>query len=323
MKLRRVFSIVLPIILLLAGWFGHGFYDSRVKDRSMEIVQVRPDTSDYKFINPLILVADTRDLHFEKYDDLKSKVKSYISKSLSNGRADKISFYLRDLDGSEWIGVNEEEKYAPASMLKVGTLMAVLKLADKDPKILLNKSYYEATETNNQYYKPRQLAPGYYTVKQLLEQMVHESDNDAMRALHKLYANELVEIYEDLNLPDPFSDSEPIDFISPREYSRFFRTFYNGAYISHLYSDEALGLLTQTNFKDGLVAGIPTSTAVAHKFGEYNDPAGKQLHDCGIVYQPGKPYFICVMTKGGDYAVLANIIKDISKIVYEEINNQK
>jgi len=44
---------------------------------------------------------------------------------------------------------------------------------------------------------------------------------------------------------------------------------------------------------------------------------GVQLHDCGIVYYPQRPYVICVMTKGRDLDVLKNVIKGISEIVYE------
>jgi beta-lactamase class A len=318
-------SLALLLVALLVGWFAHSYYDARFRHDANEVVQLRESSGDYRFIRPLILVKDTRDLNYKRYDNLREDADDLIALSIKKGKADRVSLYFRDLDGGEWVGVNEEDKFAPASMLKVSTLMVFLKLADKDPKVFLEYASYEPTDIIGQFYKPHQLAAGQYTVKELLQQMIKESDNDAMRALHKLHVEELVKIYKDLDLPDPFSDLTETDFMSPREYSRFFRTFYNGSYISHFYSDEALGLLALTNFKDGLVAGVPGGTVVSHKFGEYTDDkvrTRKELHDCGIVYYPEKPYYICVMTEGKDLESLAEVIKGISKIIYENINQK-
>ena len=80
-----------------------------------------------------------------------------------------------------------------------------------------------------------------------------------------------------------------------------------------------LGLLSQSTFQQGLVAGLPAGIVVAHKFGErgYNNPTiPDQLHDCGIVYTK-KPYVICVMTQGTGYDAMAGIIAHISKMVYD------
>ena len=70
------------------------------------------------------------------------------------------------------------------------------------------------------------------------------------------------------------------------------------------------------------MAGVPSSTVVAHKFGEHVSLANGQintieLHDCGIVYYNNNPYFLCIMTKGRDLGELKNIIKGISSIVYQ------
>ena len=49
----------------------------------------------------------------------------------------------------------------------------------------------------------------------------------------------------------------------------------------------------------------------------------RQLHDCGIVYYSNHPYLLCVMTKDKTIENLADAIKDISHLVYEEINKQQ
>jgi hypothetical protein len=73
------------------------------------------------------------------------------------------------------------------------------------------------------------------------------------------------------------------------------------------------------------VAGVPSGTVVAHKFGERVLPSKnvKQLHDCGIVYYPQFPYVLCVMTRGNDFVTLQQAIKGVSDIVYREFDRQR
>ena len=325
MKILLKFKIVgLVVLSLIIGWFLHYYYYAHIVDRSREIIQIRENSDAYRFINPIILTVDNRDVEFDEYRDLKSKVQTYINIHSVNG-VKKASFYFRDLNTGEWVGVNEDELYSPSSMLKVATLIAYSRLADDDPKILLEKVLYEPSDISGQNYRPKQLAKGYHAVRELLQQMIVESDNDAMHSLNALHTDEILEIYKDLELPDIFSDEQ--DFMSPRSYSRLFRSLYNGSYISHFYSDEALELLTYSKFNQGIKSGVG-DTVVAHKFGEYTNTllgtiTEKELHDCGIVYYPSKPYFICVMTKGQDFSSLEKIIADISKITFDYIKSKK
>jgi len=69
---------------------------------------------------------------------------------------------------------------------------------------------------------------------------------------------------------------------------------------------------------------VPKEVRVAHKFGELGLPNGeKQLHDCGIIYYPGNPYLLCVMSKGKDSQKLSGIIQTISSMVYKEVDSRK
>jgi beta-lactamase class A len=311
------------ILVFIIGWWAHSYYYLHIADRSKDIMQVREDSQDYKFINPLLYVLDTRNIESREYSDLEKNVKDYITSAEGQGKAQDISFYFRDLNQSGWVGVNQEDQYDPGSMLKVSVLIAYFKMADeKNPAILEDQGYYTPTNDPGQTFKPTHvLKPGYYPVKDLLTQMIEESDNDALHVLNNMHIDEILQIYKDLRLPDPLK--EDTEVISPREYSRLFRVLYNVGYISNKYSEEALNMLTQTTFKDGLVAGISSSTIpVAHKFGEYTNVTNgvvqeRELHDCGNVYYPGNPYFICVMTKGQDFQAQAKIISDISKMTFE------
>ncbi len=105
----------------------------------------------------------------------------------------------------------------------------------------------------------------------------------------------------------------------------FFRILYNATYLDRIASEQILEILTKTTFSEGIVAGVPESTRVAHKFGsrELVDQSGsRQLHDCGIVYAKN-PYILCVMTQGRDFTALANFIKDVSAVTYNAVANSR
>lgn len=108
-----------------------------------------------------------------------------------------------------------------------------------------------------------------------------------------------------------------MDYMSPKDLSTVFRSLYNSSLYEWQLSEQALKLMSQTTFKQGIVAGVPEGTAVSHKFGENTD----ELHDCGIVYYPEHPYLICVMTRGGDFDKLVTSISQISKTVWDFVDS--
>lgn len=73
-------------------------------------------------------------------------------------------------------------------------------------------------------------------------------------------------------------------------------------------------ILSAQHFNDGIPAGLPAGTRVAHKTGSIT----RHDHDAGIVYPPGrKPLVLVVLTKGiDDHKVSSRLIADISKAVY-------
>jgi len=47
-----------------------------------------------------------------------------------------------------------------------------------------------------------------------------------------------------------------------------------------------------------------------------------QIHDCGIVYYPKNPYILCIMTRGTDFAVQERAIQDLSKFIYNKVDDR-
>ncbi len=338
--MARIFStnkstVVIHVVSgLLLGWFIHIAYASwsekvvpllPVQNTSNN--QVRVNLPQYSLIAPP-LYSETAKSNNPTFKILENKVADFVASTTAGKQADSVSVYFRDLNTAQWTGVNEDQSYRPSSMLKVIAMMAALKLAEQDPSILQEKLPLVVSESSGlQYFKPNDhVISGKYQVQDLIALMIKYSDNDALDALlsDTRINDEFGQIYTFFRLPVATATST--DYMSPRSYAGLFISLYNSTLFQWGLSQQVLGLLADTTFKQGLVAGIPDGVVVAHKFGENTDidattdaQVNKELHDCGIVYVPKKPYLLCVMTRGQDFAALSNVISGISKLVYNQV----
>ncbi len=217
-----------------------------------------------------------------------------------------IGVYYRDLVSDRWIGVNEDESFVPASLTKVGVLFHALDRLEEDPALLGRLSRYPGPDgmssPDNVYNRPaaERMVPGeWYTFEALLGRMISYSDNHAKEMILAGEDPEDVERFlAGLGLPKRVKDGRAV--VDPQSYGALFRVLYNSSVFSRRHSELALQLLTEATFEEGLRSGIP-DVEIASKFGSHFDrmdlAAGTQLHECGIVYDPGRPYVLCVMTR--------------------------
>lgn len=182
--------------------------------------------------------------------------------------------------------------------------------------------------------KPLQVGRS-YTVDELLHQMIVYSDNVATHRLANFVDFTILsKTYSDLGIVNPYYRSGgPLGVVASAEYrisvhsyASFFRILFNASYLSKTMSEKALSLLADTEFKNGIEAGVPPTIKVAHKWGVHVAGARgeqKQLHDCGIVYYPEHPYLLCVMTSGTSLDYLDLAIASVSRSVFENIDRQR
>lgn len=276
--------------------------------------QVRADLSDYLFINPLLFSNSAKSTH-PYYNTLADEISGVIDDAKKDGGVSSVSVYVRDLKNSQWTGVDEDDTYKPSSMLKVVAMLAAVKLAQENPSLISKKLYFDRSESDSERFKADDdMKTGYHTVEDLIGVMIINSDNDALTSLlsDTQINRESARLYNLFRLPPGGITGTTTDFMSPKSYANVFRVLYNSSLLQWNLSEQALNLLSRTTFKKGLVAGVPQGVVVSHKFGENVD----ELHDCGIVYKPGHPYLICVMTRGGDLTELEQLIATISRVVY-------
>lgn len=256
-----------------------------------------------------------------RFEGLRNDIGSLIDRLKAAGTIASASVYVRDFAKAEWTWYNGDEQYDPGSMLKVSVLLAWLSVVDEDPSMLqrawICTEKEAATEQNTAFPSAQAQAGHSYTTAQLLELMIVNSDNRATAILfHHIDPDRYLKTYGDLGLPVPNRSTKSYR-MNVRDYSVFMKALYNSSYLSPLRSEYALELMTRSEFRKGLVAGIPEGTDIAHKFGEAGDPVEKQLHETGLVYRDGYPYLITVMTRGQQVDSLAGAISAISRLVYD------
>lgn len=336
---KYIFTGILFLIFISIG-LGAGYFwgfsvERNVLTADLNFIHpIRDHTTPYKFISPLLAYAIPSADQDTNLLLLKNRISDFIDAEKKNNGLSDASMFFSDLNRGRVMGFNERQKYNPASMLKVVIMVAYFKEAETDPGILdrtitYTKDMDAALRKDSLNALSDLQVGGSYTARDLIEKMITDSDNGAeIMLFNSIDKKDLNAIYNSLNIQSP--DDVTTDFtISPRAYSLFFRIIYSATYLSRDLSERALTILSKTTFDDGIVGGLPTNLVVSHKFGEYvigtkgSQIESIELHDCGIVYYPTNPYFLCVMTKGNNLNELKSIIKTISSMVYQNYANYK
>jgi beta-lactamase class A len=324
------FKFILLISVLIMAVFGAGWWSSDYHKGQWDIRKIHEvrKKGDYKLINPLYECEVDGEEYLKEYIPFESIIETRINNEVQAGKNFSLALYFRNLNNGPTFGINQSEEFSPASLLKVPLMIAYFKKAEANQEILSRRFAFNAGPEDS-LEPAQQIVPAIwlesgmdYSVEELIRRMIVYSDNDAMSILMKNISQEdIYHTYSDLGVANPFKQNIESS-ISVKSYASFFRILYNAAYLNEFYSEKALALLAESDFRGGLVAGVPADIEVAHKFGEReldNEQYPEQFHDCGIVYYEKYPYLLCVMTRGSNKQELIEAIKNTSRIVFEEI----
>ncbi|HVN26390.1 MAG TPA: serine hydrolase [Candidatus Paceibacterota bacterium] len=318
-------------VLLAAACFGGGWVARSVTTHAPSVPPPLRLTDDqFRYISPLLACNSAK--AFPQDAPIISAAQTAIARHVSQGDIANASVYFADFASGQWASVNGADTYYPSSLGKVPILIAYEELAEQSSTLMDRRVTFPAGSPDlnaEQEIRPEQAVKpgGTYAVRELLDDMIRYSDNNAAALLYDLVdPGDLNEIYRDLQLPvNDHVTSSTLDFMTPQQYGILFRTLYNATYLPRADSNDALALLATTDFTEGIVAGVPSGTAVAHKFGIVSFYDGvtvtkRELHDCGIVYAPGDAYLLCVMTRGtASLGSQERSIADISSAVYQAV----
>jgi len=274
----------------------------------------------YQYIHPL-LYAEPQ-CESEELTDCKNQINQIINVNKANGKIISASVYVREFSQAQWTSINPSELYSPGSLLKVPELIALYKMNERQPGFLEKViEYKDVSETKSNRvinFESNHIKLGNkYTVRELIKYMIVYSDNDATMMLNALMDKSVFsKVFTDIGLKEP--DYTSSDYkMNVTDYSIFLKELYNGSYLSFKNSEECLSILSKTEFKDGLLKGLPANCITSHKFGEGGSSSEPNFSEAAIVYCGKRPYIITIMTKGRDMKSLPAVSAEISKKVYE------
>jgi beta-lactamase class A len=288
--------------------------------------------SGYQFISPLLSCNLVSSGLFPEDQTVHKSIQQAVDTQIKAGTFSKASVYFTDFKTGKWASVYPDDMYYPSSLGKIPIMMAYYAMAGQDPTVLDKQITYTGGPDLNdmQDIPPAQaIVTGQtYTVSQLIGYMIEDSDNNAAQLLYdNVNQSDLNNIYSQLGIPtDEDVTAANADIATPQQIGSLFRILYNATYITHDYSEQALKLMSQSSFTQGVVTGVPSGTLVSHKLGlvgigDGNPAPEHELHDCGIVYGPDT-YLICVMTRGSvPLTTMEAGVAAISHAVYQQVEN--
>jgi beta-lactamase class A len=334
---KKVPNYFLIIALILGAFVSYAFTKNQHSNGDEETLPTTTTVNNFsslcnininrlagrKFIKPLLYAEKTCEA--EVFTSLKGSINNIIGELKSKGEMNTASVYVRLFGKAEWLSINEETKYQPGSLFKVPLLITYLRLEEKTPGVLQKKLMFsnitaEAKQFKQEFMKNQIQQGQSYTVKELLKYMIMHSDNNAtMLLFNNIPTSEFEKTFTDLGLDKNMTKSEGV--VSAKEYSRFWIILYNGSYLNFDNSEYALSLLSQSDFDQGMMKGIPKNIMVAHKFGEKGNTTSHCLHETGIVYAGTIPYLVTIMTEGNNQSTLADCLQKISGTIYSNIES--
>lgn len=271
----------------------------------------------------------------ETYAGLESDIRKVIERMKKEGRIRRAAVFVRALDDGPTLAIDEYSMFTPASLIKLPVVLTFFRMEEDQPGLLQEELLYEpSTVTHFTALKQversgAQLHQGQrYSIQALMRSTLVHSDNLAYYLLLE-YLNHtapsgrawFTRTFQELGVVDPGSVSA--ETMSARGYARVLRMLYDASYLDVRESELVLSWLAESQYDRGLAAGVPAKVTVGNKFGERVLADGsKQLHDCGIVFLPGHPYSMCVMTDGDDFEELRTVIRQISTMTYDELSTR-
>lgn len=334
--IKRSFLLILLLATFSFGAFigrGTGMLGSLYEDTSEE--HSADMGGAFRFIRPPRgHSAPDRARTLGELKPFRYKVDALIESKLKAGEASTVSVFFRDLNSGHRFGIREQEPFSPESLLKLPLMVAYFKWAESYPNVLKHKIPYAGNKEEGGLQRTKAARPlekgKSYAVDDLILRMIAYDDIDA----HALLMANLPPGYLDRVFKDIYTNYDPAkkdDAVTFSAYASFFRVLYNSSYLSNEMSEKALRYLSRSAFRDGVVVGIPSNVDCAIKFGERamqadagrgNEKEMKQLHEFGIIYYPGRPYLMGVMARGVDSGKLTNVIREVTTLIYEEIDRQ-
>jgi hypothetical protein len=287
-------------------------------------------SKDTPLINPTLALDQGAQQNFSTVsNDLQLKVAGIVAQAEKGKDVQEASVYFQDLDAGTWLALNSNMTFSPGKLLKIPILISYYKLAESDSGVL-EKSLQvpdSLVKTEDLYssIQGQGLVPGgSYTINDLLERMVTESDdNAAILLFQNINKNSLNEIFSELGI-DFTEDIGTRDFISLKRYSLFFRLLYRASYLTPEYSQKALDLLAKNASQSLLEVSLPQALTFVNRTGARNYSKNNvnyvETYECDIVYfKNHHDYLLCAAADAKSLDATKTLFDSIGKAIYSDM----
>jgi beta-lactamase class A len=269
-------------------------------------------------------------------DSLKDRVGALIAPF---GDKAIVEVAFRDLETGETCLIRADEPIHPASTMKVPVMLEVYRQAGEgklslDDRIAIKNSFASLVDGSPFALDPKDDSEltlykrlgEEVTVRELVRLMITESSNVATNILvEKVSPASATAFMKDLGadgvkvlrgVEDNKAYAKGMNNVATAGgLMTILARLAEGSAVSKSASAEMLDVLRAQKFNEGIPAGLPKGTAVAHKTGSFQGV----YHDAGVVELPGrKPFVLVVLTRGiQDEPAAHNLVAAIARLAYE------
>ncbi|MGD8699491.1 MAG: class A beta-lactamase-related serine hydrolase [Gemmatimonadales bacterium] len=273
--------------------------------------------------------------------DRLAELRSRLEMRAAEDGADVVGIYFRDLTSGDSILLDIDSRVHAASMMKVPVLIQLFRDAEAgafalDDSIIVSNTFesivdgslYELSVPDDSEGTLYARLGEKESIRQLAELMITVSSNLATNILIQLVNAERVQATMHELGADSIAVLRGVEDIkayraglsnttTARDLGVIFEAIYEQRAAGPESCREMIDILSRQRFNEGIPAGLPAGTRVAHKTGSITEIR----HDGGIVYtEAGDAFVLVVLTKGiEDSSVADALIADVGRLAFDYV----
>lgn len=211
-----------------------------------------------------------------------------------NSSDNYFSFLYKDIYTGFTIAYNENQPIPTASTIKAPAMIYLYELASKKEIDLNEKLTYTLNFYSNGSGVLKNKEPGTeYTIKQLIEYAIHDSDNIAYKMLmNRFNCEKMYSFWKDKGTTNIFKYDTVWGYTSTKDASIYMQELYNFYLTDNTYGEELMTYFQNAEWKQ-----------ITNKEGKFNTAnkggwSDETFHDVAIVFEEN-PYILVIMSKTG------------------------
>jgi len=266
-------------------------------------------------------------------DPFRGAFETMVDELDQNARAypHRVAIYIKDLQrGWEW-SYHADDLFPSASLIKVPVMAGVFAKIHKGELSLSSRLTLRRRVRMGGSGTIKWKRDGTrFTVRRLLEKLIHESDNTAMLLLiDEIGMGFLQRFFPSVGLvyteiyPDGLSLTggrvRYENYTTAREMGSLFEKIYRHQVVDQFASELMLDILKRRPTKSRLAKKLPVGWEIAHKTGLLR----RACHDVGVVFSPNGDYVIAVLTgRNRSYRRAKHFIEGVGRTTYDHYKHE-